>query len=72
MCEYCDNLKDTRYEEPNKYQESRYCNISIGLALKRPALLVSDIRTWRDKLPDGAVAFRINYCPECGRKLTEG
>lgn len=63
MCEYCEKRK-----------EIKSCNF-CGSA--KAVIVGAEIDIWGDKKKIGwfkniyAPAFKINYCPMCGRKLSE-
>ena len=74
MCQYCDSW----FKKDTLYQKNPYGNLLIGNGLDRPVLMVDNIRSSCPQYADCAskdtlltIVYKINYCPECGRKLKE-
>jgi hypothetical protein len=74
MCEFCKNWKT----QETVYQKGPYCDLMIGSSLFCPALFVDNIHKGCPQFVECSaksksmmVAFQINYCPECGKKLTD-
>lgn len=65
MCRYCDSW----LEKDTLYQKNVYANLLIGNALGAPALKVNNNFASKDMF--FSIAYKINYCPECGRRLKE-
>ena len=74
MCEFCEKWK----EHETLYQENAYCNLLISKVMNIPLLVVENIHKGCPKYADcsvkgriKSVAFKINYCPNCGERLSD-
>jgi len=74
MCKFCENWRT----HETVYQTSLYCNLLIGSAMFSPVIVVDSIHKGCPQFADCSakdremtVAFQINYCPECGEKLSD-
>lgn len=64
MCEYCDEMKSIYWNDDYKVSTVREVYIE-----QDGTLSISSNASYEDENYD--INIKINYCPSCGRKLSE-
>ena len=71
MCQFCECTNQTLYQQ-NTYGNLYFDHLGRNAVLVVKPTICPPYSTCSAKDVERALAFKIKYCPECGRQLQKG